>query len=63
MEAAFREAREEAGLEADMMTVYNDIQAVLGRIIQTIRLLEKLGPNIGIRYSFIFWVPNTIQTI
>ena len=26
MEAAFREAREEAGLEADMMTVYNDTQ-------------------------------------
>ena len=24
MEAAFREAKEEAGLEADMMTVYND---------------------------------------
>ena len=27
MEAAFREAKEEAGLEAEMMTVYNDIKA------------------------------------
>ena len=30
MEAAFREAREEAGLEANMMTVYNDIQGSVG---------------------------------
>ena len=30
MEAAFREAREEAGLEVDMMTVYNDIQGSVG---------------------------------
>ena len=27
MKAAFREAKEEAGLEAEMMTVYNDIKA------------------------------------
>ena len=27
MEAALREAKEEVGLEADMMTIYNDIKA------------------------------------
>ena len=57
MEAAFREAREEAGLEADMMTVHNDIQGQVSYTVvgwpKTVTLwLARLNdPNQEIKLS------------
>ena len=67
MEAAFREAREEAGLEANMMTVYNDIQGSVGpnskiwpnTEYEIYSVLEKWSNT---KYQIVLFVPNYLNS-